>query len=344
MRIVQFTRFYYPHIGGVEKHVCEVDKRLASKNHKVTVITEKYYDRMKSYEKFKGDEIYRIPNIHDEKNKKFTIWIWLLNHRKLIQQADVIHCHDVFFWYLPFRFLYPFKKVFTTFHGYEGNKIPDWKSKLNHKLAEVLSYGNICVGDYLTKWYGTKADAITYGAVTVKKMTKPCKKNTAVFVGRLEEEANILKYLKALKILQDKGIKIPLTVLGDGSLRQKAEKYVKDHKLSVTFKGFVPDVLAFIPDYEFVFTSRFLGTLEAMSLKKFVFVIYNTPILKDCFALSPFANVVSLTGDSKSLAREIEKYRNDTKARDAKITLGYEWVRKQTWEKMANQYLTLWKL
>jgi hypothetical protein len=47
------------------------------------------------------------------------------NNRDLIKEADIIHCHDVFFWYLPFRFLFPQKKVYIPFHGYEGNNPPN---------------------------------------------------------------------------------------------------------------------------------------------------------------------------------------------------------------------------
>jgi len=71
----------------------------------------------------------------------------------LIQEADIVHCHDVFFWYLPFRFLYPKKKVFTTFHGWEGIFPPKWQAKVIRNISEKLSFGNICVGDFIRKWY-----------------------------------------------------------------------------------------------------------------------------------------------------------------------------------------------
>ena len=68
---------------------------------------------------------------------------------------------------LPFRFLCPTKKVYTTFHGYEGNSIPTKKAILMHKISEKLSNGNICIGDFLEKWYGTKATYISYGATEI---------------------------------------------------------------------------------------------------------------------------------------------------------------------------------
>src|SRR6266404_2210228 len=183
MKIVFLCRFFYPHIGGVEKHVMEISKRLIKKGHEVTVITEMpaavsdSKKRLLRFEKLElaltesvnGIKIYRIFNGGEDKFKKFRIWKEMLRLQKVIQNADVVHCHDVFFWYLPFRFLYPQKPVYTTFHGYE--RYPITKSAIRvRKLSEKLSWGNICIGDFIPKWYGTKATIVSYGGVDVKRI------------------------------------------------------------------------------------------------------------------------------------------------------------------------------
>jgi len=97
--------------------------------------------------------------------------------------------------FLSAFYIFP-KKFLTTFHGYEGNKIPNVKAKIMHKLAEKLSKGNICVGDFLQKWYGTKPTFVTYGAIDKKDIntkSKDVKKNSVIFLGRLEEETGIFK-------------------------------------------------------------------------------------------------------------------------------------------------------
>src|ERR1035437_8309253 len=178
MKIVFLARKFYPEIGGVEKHVLEICKRLVKQGHRVVVITElekntngqNYHllpESAKPMGKVEGIEIYRIDVGKQGWLKKFKIWIQLWKLRQLISSADVVHCHDVFFWYLPIMFLFPFKNVYTTFHGYEGNAIPTKKAIAMHKLAEKLSRGNICVGDFLQKWYGTKPTFVTYGAVNL---------------------------------------------------------------------------------------------------------------------------------------------------------------------------------
>src|SRR3990167_3365421 len=247
MKILFFSRLFYPHIGGGEKHVLEISKILIKKGYSITVLTEKYSKELKTKGKSQGINIVRINPGRDDWFKKFRIWWQVGKLRNLVRDVDIVHIHDVFFWYLPFRFLHPSKKVFTTFHGYEGNKIPGFKAKLMHKIAEKLSNGNICVGDYLKKWYGTKPDYITYGAVSriqnsEFRIQNYNSKYKILFLGRLEEETGIMEYLKALLMLKNKGTKFELTILGDGSLRKKAEDFSKVNKINAEFKGFVGKV------------------------------------------------------------------------------------------------------
>lgn len=40
MKILFFARLFYPHIGGVEKHLFEISTRLTAMGHEVTIVTE----------------------------------------------------------------------------------------------------------------------------------------------------------------------------------------------------------------------------------------------------------------------------------------------------------------
>ena len=113
MTILFFTSRFWPEIGGVETHALEVAKELVKRGHKVSVISENH-GGLKDKEDYKGIEIYRIKIQTSERLKKFAIWHWLFKNRNLIKKADTIHCHDVFYWFLPYKFLYPKKPVFTT--------------------------------------------------------------------------------------------------------------------------------------------------------------------------------------------------------------------------------------
>lgn len=357
MTILFLSRLFYPHVGGVEKHVYKISKKLQEKGHKIIVVAEKHEKSLKNREIYEGIEIYRIPIRTNGWFKKFEIWFWFLKNQDLIKKADVIHCHDVFFWYLPFRFLYPSKKVFTTFHGYEGNNIPTKKAIFMHKIAEKLSHGNICVGDFLRKWYGTKPNYVAYGAVEIPSINT----NTAnryqltnkriktkfnlvkiLFLGRLEEETGIMEYLKALKILTDKKYQIKLIVLGDGSQRKEAEEFSHQNNLNIEFKGFVQNIDRYLKDTDFVFTSRYLGILESFAQKKRIFALYNNNIKKDYLRLTPFSKYIFSCSSSEELVGKFENTFKNKNIISTKINNSFIWVNNQTWDKISNIYLKLW--
>jgi len=165
MNVVFFTRLYYPHIGGVEKHVQKISETLSQK-HNITIITEQYDSSLPLDENLSGIKIFRIPVVGvGESTKKWAIWAWLWKHWNLLDQADILHAHDVYFWLFIYKFFRPFKKTYVTFHGWETQYPIPLKNKIIRKASELLSDGNICVGDFIAKWYDTKPTLVTYGAV-----------------------------------------------------------------------------------------------------------------------------------------------------------------------------------
>ena len=352
MTILFFARRFYPLIGGVEKHVLEIGKRLVKKGHRIIVITEYEKNTNKQNQQsllpsatIEGIKIIRVKVGKEGKLKKFRIWLGLLKHIRVIKSANIIHCHDIFFWYLPFRFLFPFKKVYTTFHGYEANEIPNKKSIFMHKLAEKLSFGNICVGDFFNKWYGTKPDYVIYGGVNLPKNTIGEKTKNEIkflFLGSLEEETGLMEYLKAFKEVSKKYTNLRLVVLGDGSQANIAKEFVGNNKLNVEFKGFVKNINIELERASFVFTSRYLGILESLMSKKYVLAVYNNEIKKDYLQMTPFAQFISISKNSGEIMQELIKYLENERLKAQKINKGYAFVKNQTWEKMTDMYLKLW--
>lgn len=349
MKILFFVRLFYPHIGGVEKHAYEIGRRLIEEGHHVSIVTEQFDTIFPEKETYQGFTIYRIPVIQG-KIKKFQVWFWLVKHLNLLLWANVIHCHDIFFWYVPFRFLFPQKKVFTTFHGYEGNSIPGVKAKYMHKIAEKLSFGNMCVGAFFEKWYGTKATVIIYGGVDLSNSKyqisniKKSKNINAVFVGRLEEETGIMTYLEAMNMLQKKGNKISLEVLGDGAQRQEAEIYARKHNLLVKFLGFISDPSSCLEKADIVFVSRYLGILEAFAKQKPVFAVYNNAIKKDYLMMTPFADYMVVEESGKEIAAKLTQFANNKDQFETKTEKAYAWVQNQTWDILVHTYHMVWSL
>ena len=331
MNILFFAKYYYPHVGGVEKHVGEVSRRLVAKGHRVTVLTMQYDRKRPVLEKYQGIKILRIPYSEN----KFSIWknIWL--KKDLIKKADIIHCHDVFFWYLPFRFLNPSKKVYSTFHGWEGKYPIPFRNKLVRKISEKLSSGNICIGDYIKKYYGTKPNFVTYGGVSsVKKnLTLTKKYQELIFIGRLEKDMGIDQYLKAFKKIKAKH-KLKITFVGDGSYRKQAKKLGQ-----VT--GMVKDITPFLNKPALIFSSSYLTILEAMSAGQPVFALYQNPLKKDYLKHFPGAKYIRIASSAEELVSQVN---NSLQGRTLKVDKAKGFAKTQTWDKVINIYQKLWLL
>lgn len=337
MKIFFLCRLYYPHIGGVEKHVAQISKKLISNGHKIFVITEKYDNKLKDFEMVQGVTVYRINTGTEGRFKKFRIWREIFNLRNIINTADIIHCHDVFFWYLPFRFIFPNKPVYTTFHGYESYPISK-KAILIRNISAMLSMGNICIGDFIPKWYGTKTKYVSYGAVDIPKSTGKItrsKKDSAVFIGRLDEQTNILTYWDSITLIKKKYPHFDLTIIGDGKFRKILER-------NTSVLGFQKNPEKYFLRYHFAFVSRYLSILEAFAAKKLVFALYDNPVKEDYLRMAPFNKWIIIENTPKKLAERVIYYLTNPEAEKKLIEKSYQWVTEQTWENLTNVYLKLW--
>ena len=366
MKILFLTRRFYPDIGGVEKHVFELSKELIKRGHEITLITE---ERKKNYHskhqsdtydinstrvvksiqtnrfEFRKIKIFRLNPGKENWLKKFRIWVGILGMTRAIRGADIVHCHDVFFWYLPFRFLLPTKKVFITFHGYETKFPPTIKAKLVRKISEKLSSGNICVGEYIKRWYGTKPDYVTYGGVEkvqsskfkVQSYNRKTKKLNILLIGRLEEDNGARIYLKALKELRNRSVAYNLFICGDGQFKKRFKKYGD-------VIGLTPDLNKYIDRADFIFASSYLSILEALYRSKKVFSVFQNELKEDYLKLSPFSKYISISRDASSLVENVLTviYNKDDKTYN-KVERARDWSKKQTWSKVAEIYLQLWK-
>ncbi len=361
MKIVFLSPGFYPKVGGVERHVFEIATRLVKLGHDITIITEgdlgsKAYSSYRHSFKLSDNEAkiskqavkssysatYLVGDIRvisfnfGEKGflKKFRIWKLLLGQLKEFKNSDIIHCHDVFIWYLPLRLLLPFRNVFITFHGYEGYPLSK-KNILIHKISEILTSGNICVGDFIKKWYGTNPNFVIYGGVGTRTSNKKITKPSALFYGRLDEQTGILEYAKAVGKIQKKISGFKLDIIGEGSLKNKISNKFKMY-------NFVKNPENRLVNYRYAFVSRYLSILEAMMKKKLVVAHFDNPIKKDYLLMSPFANYVVTASDSDDIANKVLYFYTHKKEEENKINSAYEWARNQTWDNVCKVYLRLW--
>jgi len=338
MKVLFITKYYLPHIGGVERHIFEISKQLIKRDINVSIITEKYSSRLSNKTNNNGLEIFRISYPKIKFLGLVIIWLKMFWHIKEFINADVVHIHDVFIWFLPLKLFFPFKPVFITFHGYEDYPLKQ-KYLIIRQISQKLCKGSICVGRFIEKWYKIKSNLITYGAVDLRLFNKDRLNNfkyDAIFVGRIDKHTGVDTYIKAAEIL-GKNSNFSLIVIGDG-----AQKRV--NKKNIIFLGPVTNVEYYLAKTRFVFVSRYLSILEAFACKKLVFSVYDNPLKEDYLRMTPFSKWLIICKNSEDLVLKVNYYLSNPLLVDNIINEAFDWVSKNSWSSLVELYLNLWNL
>jgi len=335
MKILFFTRLFWPHIGGVEKHVLNVSQELIRKGHQVTVVTSRDHRGYPTDDVVVGGiKVKRIPVIKAKLLGLFRIWLWVIRNIGFIKEFDIIHVHDVFIWLWPVKVLLPSKKIFVTFHGHSGQFPLNKIDVLQKRLAAALSSGHIDIGDYISTYYGFSPGIINYGGVRYPRVKVKKAGNLVLYVGRLDQTLPIKTICKTLGLIIDSG-KYKAEFCGDGELRKKAEKYGKVY-------GFIDPTDKF-KKAKFVFASGYLSAMEGMINKCLVFVSFDNKLQRDYFYKSPLRKYLVCEFSADKLYRKFVYYQNHTNERNELVINAYNWVSNQTWGKVVKDYLRLWK-
>jgi len=347
MKILMLTSYYYPRVGGVEKYVKKIADELKKRGYEIKIITKLYRNDLKEKEIVDGIEIRRVN--FSGLLYIWKMWLYLWKNRKLLIEADAIHCHDVstFYWYLPFRFLFWKKPVFITYYGYEKIPVPKGNILLR-RISKLLTTSQINGGRYLEKYYKIKCDYVIYAATDIKlpKKEKILKrKNRIVYIGRLEKDTGVEGYIKALKILKEKyKINLQMDIYGEGSLRKQLEKLVKRDKLNVIFHGAVENASQHFKEVKFAFSTSPMATVEAMASRCLVFSLCENQITKDLLIdLTQKKNIIVIASSPEELAQRFYVFYHNQKIAENIISDAYKFAQKLTWEKMAKVFIEMYE-
>ena len=295
----------------------------------------------------------------------------LLTKMILFSKADVIHFHDfsIMYYFLPFVYIFKTmlkKRIYITFHGWEGIFPPPPDIIKKRALCESLAAGNICIGDFIPKWYGTRADIISYGGVEKKDVSDVSNNSSdknIVFVGRLSADTGIVQYLEAWKKIQRKYTDLNLIICGDGPLMGNISSEINDGKLfNVTLAGMVRNIDDYLRTAEVVFTSGYLSMLTAFAYGKKVISVYDNDLKKDYLEMMPDSiDIKPRRGDISKYQIPNTKYQRDMfwiagsaeeilYAYDAavndkdKAAKAYKFALDNDWAKVKEEYYKLWKI
>lgn len=325
-RILVITPSYDPRLGGVEKHVWHTSQLLAAKGHRITILTQRF-SGLPKFEQKKELSIHRFDYPRIRFFGLLMIW-WTLfrNYARLIREAELVHIHDVFIWYLPLRFLYLFKPVVTTFHGWEGKYPVPFKNILFRQFGTLFSHRTIAIGKYLEKYYRFKADKIIYGGVDVPRGNFK-KENLLLYIGRLDYDTGLPVLLQALQTSVWPG---KVVFCGDGLLREQAEMVGE-------VKGFV-DARPYLKKAKVVFAGGYLSILEAFAYRCAVIAAQKNPLKKDYYLLSPFAAWLTVVNTPEDLNRHLSVITKQSAQVKYAVEQAFKWVKTQTWQAVVKEY------
>lgn len=146
MKVLQVSPYFYPHVGGVESHVLDLSKELASRGHEVSVLTTNM-GKMPERETMLGFEIIRV------KPRSILLKTPIVPRVKRSvsrTDADIIHSHSP-----------PPLSSYYAVKGCRHSKIPHVITY--HADIEIPSrIGKLVAGIYRR----------TYGSYTVKRVDK----------------------------------------------------------------------------------------------------------------------------------------------------------------------------
>lgn len=339
---------FFPFIGGVEKHTLMVSLELIKKGYTVNIVTPQFDKKHSNVENYKGIRVLRIPVKYPwycAGVKKFLINYHLKQIKRNINSDDIIHYHDFYYYHKWAEVLTPDKEnVYLTFHGYEGKHPPDPDIiSIRQKIATKVR-GHISIGDFIDKWYGTKADIICYGGTDITEPPAQIPDSyCACFIGRLEPDTGIEKYIRAIKLLKDVGIRFNLDVCGEGSLRHNLMEYCEQNELSVKWHRNVSAPATFLSKGLFAFASGYLAILDAMASKRLVIAVYDNPFKRDYLYLMPLAaEHMFIANSEEEVAKYIKMVIENPDVVEPMIVKAHRWAQGRSWEAVSSEYIRLW--
>lgn len=333
LRVLFLSRFCFPHRGGVESHIAEVVARLKRRDVNFTLWVE-------MGESFDGvSSVILGPALEQG---KWARWQWMWQHRHELATFDVIHVHDVAWWLLPVL-PWVWRRFFITFHGWEGVFPVPAKFKFHRWVVAQLSRGTIHVGSWIQKWYWDSPSAVVYGAASIRpaavakktKSIRPKQPLSVVFLGRLEAENELEKYLVLVRILKEK-YHLTMTWVGDGTYRTRCRAYGY-----VT--GMIADTGSYLRSADVVLSSSYLSMWDGCAHQNLVCSLYSNDLKRDYLKAFPARDFLVAESDPSVAAVKVSLRLERTTAEKTAIwkqTLAV--LEQHTWDRIVEVYYHLW--
>lgn len=362
LRLLLVAARYVPYVGGLETHVYEVGRRLASAGIEVTVLTTDVSGTLPRVEKFEGKQIRRVRAWPANKDYYFAPGIY---NAIIHGQWDIIHCqgyHNLvppLAMFAALRVNIPF---ILSFHS--GGDVTSLRKALRRihweMLRPLLSHAQKLIAvsqfeaDYFRDRLRLPAErfvVIPNGAypshvtnLDESTIDEPDSAPLIISVGRLERykghQRVIAAMPKVLEQIPDARLRIVGTGPYESNLREIArklgvEKYVEIRAVAPEDRGGMATLLSraslitLLSEYE----SQGIAVMEALALRRPVLVANNSALRE--FASLDLAHGVPLESTPEQVASAmINQLRQPGMLQDISLP---------TWDDCASSLLALYK-
>ena len=244
-KILIISLTYFPFIGGAEIAVQEITKRLTG-DFEFEIITCNLNGRQKKEEKIDGVKVYRIGK--GKLGKFFFSWLAYRKAVKLYEKNNYkivwsIMANRAGLAALKFKEKFPNVKYLLTLqegdsvsHVYKRTWFWFWRYKKIYEKADHIQV--------ISKWLESRARKFGYKkeisvvpngvSLSEKNQLTPFQKKEGkiiLTVSRLVEKNGLEYLIRAFKLLSNTHGNVILKIIGDGPLKSRLEKLVKELNL-----------------------------------------------------------------------------------------------------------------
>lgn len=266
-RILIFAAYFHPHVGGYEKIVYELSRRLVQRGYEIDILTCNT-EKAPAYEELDGIHIYRLP-CWNALNSLYPIpkpcpTSFRILRRLLRKNYDVINTQTRFFITSFLGMIFAKLKRTPLAHTEHGarhstvpNKIIDLISRAyDHSMGTLIvksARRNIGVSEAaceFLKHLGAANAQVIYNGIdtSIFRREDPNYRQKAgisndavviTFVGRLIYAKGVQDLISAFARIEDTTPEVKLLIVGDGPYRANLEKlaYQTDCAGSILFLG-----------------------------------------------------------------------------------------------------------
>ncbi|HIQ13337.1 MAG TPA: glycosyltransferase family 1 protein [Thermoprotei archaeon] len=379
MRIAVVTETFYPFMGGSARRYHEVLKRLVDRGYEVDLYTVRLKEDWKVYEVIDGIHVYRTEHILKNYITKdgfrsirdvfrYTLWVLRKLGDRKYDLIEANHCpifplissqiksrfygvplvgtfHEVWYhnwyWYVPHKIYAPIGILLEKFYVYLPDKIVAVSEMVRDRL---INYLNVPSDKVVVIENGVDTNSFNVMDNGIYNH------RGVIYIGRLNPHKKVDWLLKAIKLVRRAIPDIRLDIVGDGPYRKFYMRVAEELGLdgNVVFHGKVDDH----DMVELLKTSRIyvlpsiregqsITTLEAMAagVPQIVIEIDGNGAVE---LVKSSGSGLVVKPSIRELATSIIRLINDDSLYKVLRSNGLEYVRRHTWDRVANMYHNLY--